>query len=310
MDCIGYVRELKALKHPVGVYFETESINTLKDDTEMALSFTATMAQEESHIKSNIMNASIDMRFSRGIFLTPALLGYDQDENGNLVINEEEAKIVRLIFFMYLYGYSISEIANTLSSLKCSTKRGNVEWSYSSVCQILQNERHCGDVVARKTYTPDYLTHKSIKNTGKKRKIIHRDHHESIISRDDWLAVQRKLENQKNGTISFLPVLHVIKEGFLTGYIPINPRWAGFRAADYYQAAEEVSKGFDGEKQTGQSGENESLSGYEIVRGAFFANSRDACVTISSLFMTFSSACVRKIVNSRYVEILFNPIRR
>jgi len=56
----------------------------------MALSFLATMAQEESHIKSDIMNASLEMRFRRGILLTPALLGYDRDEDGNLIINEEE----------------------------------------------------------------------------------------------------------------------------------------------------------------------------------------------------------------------------
>ncbi len=53
----------------------------------MILSFMSTLAQEESHTKSEIMNSSIEMRFRRGIFLTPPLLGYDQDENGDLVIN-------------------------------------------------------------------------------------------------------------------------------------------------------------------------------------------------------------------------------
>lgn len=58
------------------------------------------------------------MRFKRGIFLTPPLLGYDQDEDGNLIINEEEAKTVRLAFFMYLYGYSSQQIADTCADLK------------------------------------------------------------------------------------------------------------------------------------------------------------------------------------------------
>ena len=96
VDCIKYVRELKALPSPVGVFFEAESIYTLDRNSEMSLSFISTFAQEESHNKSEIMNASIEMRFKRGIFLTPPLLGYDQDEDGNLVINEEEAKTVRL----------------------------------------------------------------------------------------------------------------------------------------------------------------------------------------------------------------------
>lgn len=77
LDCIGQVRKLAALPHPVGVLFETENLYTLNRNSEMALSFISTLAQEESHNKSDIMNASVEMRFSRGIFLTPALLGYD-----------------------------------------------------------------------------------------------------------------------------------------------------------------------------------------------------------------------------------------
>ena len=164
IDCIGYVRELKAMNPPIGVFFETENIFTLNANSEMSLSFIATLAQEESHSKSEIMNASIEMRFKRGIFLTPALLGYDQDDDGNLVINDQEAEIVRLIFFMYLYGYTCKQIAETLTELNCRTKRGNVRWSPTGVMQILQNERHCGDVLARKTFTPNYLDHKSKKN--------------------------------------------------------------------------------------------------------------------------------------------------
>ena len=76
LDCIGKVRELAALPKPVGVFFETENIYTLNSNSEMSLSFISTLAQEESHTKSEIMNASIEMRFSRGIFLTPELLGY------------------------------------------------------------------------------------------------------------------------------------------------------------------------------------------------------------------------------------------
>ena len=166
VDCISITRELGALKPPVGVFFETEHLFTLKDDAEMGLSFQATFAQEESHVKSNIMNASIEMRFSHGIVLTPVLLGYDHDENGELVVNEEEAKTVRLIFFMYLYGYTCQQIADTLTALECETKKGNTTWTPASVLQQLRNERHCGDVLTRKTFTPSYLNHKTKKNTG------------------------------------------------------------------------------------------------------------------------------------------------
>ena len=135
VDCIKIIRDLKAMNPPIGVFFETENIYTLNSNSEMSLSFISTLAQEESHNKSEIMNASIEMRFRRGIFLTPPLLGYDQDENGDLVINEEEAKTVRLIFFMYLYGYSTQEISDTLMELKRPTKKGNyvLRWDKSFI---------------------------------------------------------------------------------------------------------------------------------------------------------------------------------
>lgn len=76
----------------------------------MILSFMSTLAQEESHTKSEIMNSSIEMRFRRGIFLTPPLLGYDQDENGDLVINPHEAKIVQLIFICILMEVVLNKL--------------------------------------------------------------------------------------------------------------------------------------------------------------------------------------------------------
>ena len=196
VDCIGYVRELLALPHPVGVFFETERLNTFDPKSEMVLSFMATLAQEESHTKSEIMNASIEMRFRRGIFLTPILLGYDHDEDGNLIINEGEAKIVKLIFMMYLNGCTCQEIADTLTELGCETKKGNTVWSPGSILQILQNERHCGDVLAHKTYTPNYLNHKSKKNMQNRPQYRKRDHHEAI-ARVQLAAALRPQQDKK-----------------------------------------------------------------------------------------------------------------
>ena len=85
VDCIAKVRELANMKPQVGVFFETEHIYTLDNTSEMMLAVLSAAAQEESHTKSEIMNISIEQRFSRGIFLTPKLLGYDKDEDGNLI---------------------------------------------------------------------------------------------------------------------------------------------------------------------------------------------------------------------------------
>ena len=308
IDCIGYVRELKAMEPPIGVFFETENIFTLNANSEMSLSFIATLAQEESHNKSEIMNSSIEMRFKRGIFLTPVLLGYDQDEDGNLIINEEEAKIVRLIFFLYLYGYSLQQIADTLSKLNCKTKRGNLVWSTASIRQILQNERHCGDVLARKTFTPNYLDHKSKKNKRDRNQYLKRDHHERIISRDDYMAVQQMLENAKYGKQHFLPKMQVITEGVLKGFVLINTRWGGFTKEDYLEAS---TIGIDEDLKNNtlcyQAGEGEfDLRGFEVTRLQFLNTKDQPAVSFMADKITFSSKS-RKSLDCDYIELLIHP---
>lgn len=308
LDCIGYVRKLAAMNPPIGIFFETENIYTLNANSEMSLSFISTLAQEESHNKSEIMNASIEMRFRRGIFLTPPLLGYDQDEEGNLIINEEEAKTVRLIFFMYLYGYTCQEIAGTLTKVGRLTKKGNNVWSPSSILQILQNERHCGDVLSRKTWTPSYLDHKSKKNRQDRNQYLQKNHHEAIISRDDFIAVQRLITNAKYGNKGILPELQVITEGVLCGFVSINPRWSGFKAVDYRLASESVSVPSESaDPSVFQVNQGElDLSGYEVVRAQFFNTSNKLCLTFSATDFRFTQECIRKL-NSPYVEILIRP---
>ena len=314
LDCLEYVRELKSLKKPVGIFFETENIYTLDSRSEMALSFLATMAQEESHIKSDIMNASLEMRFRKGILLTPVLLGYDKDEDGNLIINEDEAQTVKLIFFMYLYGNTCQQIADILTEYGRTTKKGNTKWSASSVLQILQNERHCGDVLTRKTWTPNYLDHKSKKNKQNLEQHRWKNQHEPIISRDDFIAVQRLISNAKYGNKGLLPKLKVIKEGILNGYVVINPRWAGFSAEDYIKASQSAYQDNIEEKQSealeikAQSGDFD-LRKYEVARSQFFDVAHRTSVTFSNTNITFSTDCVRKFDNNQFVELLINPTK-
>lgn len=310
VDCISYARELAKLNPPIGILFETEGIYTLDSRSEMQLSFMATTAQEESHNKSEIMNASIEMRFRRGIFLTPVLLGYDHDEDGNLVINPEEAKTVRLIFFMYLYGYSSQEIADKLTYLKATTKKGNTQWSPSSVIQILQNERYCGDVLARKTWTPSYLDHKSKKNKQDRNQYRQNNHHEPIITRSDFIAVQKLINNAKYGTKGILPELHVIDKGALTGFVTVHTRWAGFTVDDYIKASSSVigdNKKTNEETIQARIGEFD-FRGYEITRTHFFSTRYKMSVTFTAKSINFSTACIRKMNDITHIELLINPI--
>lgn len=313
LDCIGIVRKLKELATPVGVYFETENFCTLDKDSEVKLALISTFAQEESHNKSEIMNASIEMRFRKGIFLTPPLLGYDQDEDGNLIINEKEARIVRLIFFMYLYGYTCCQIAQHLTELGCRTKKDNTVWSPGSILQILQNERHCGAVYARKTWTPNYLDHKSKKNNQNRNQYQKYDHHEPIISKDDFIAVQHFINNAKYGNKRFLPELKVISSGVLAGFVSIHTRWAGFKTEDYIKASDSV---FDDSLPKVYEKEIELFSGefdyrgYEIARSQFFNTTGKCFMTISNKSIQFSSSCIYKLNKAEHIEMLVFPKKR
>ena len=309
VDCIRYVRELSSLRPPVGIFFETEHLNTLDPKSEMILSFMSTLAQEESHTKSEIMNSSIEMRFRRGIFLTPPLLGYDQDENGDLVINPHEAKIVQLIFYMYLNGSSTQQIADSLTELGCKTKKNNDVGSSSTILQILQNERHCGDVLARKTWTPNYLDHKSRKNNQDRNQYRKVGHHEAIISRDDFIAVQKLITNAKYGNKEILPELHVIQEGSLSGFISINPRWSGFKARDYFEASQSVLKPANmnvPDTITASAGSFD-LRDYEVARGQFFSSVGRISVSFSYKQISFNKDAIRKFPNIKFVELLIHP---
>lgn len=125
-DFIRLIRELRDLNPPVCVFFESESISSLNEDQFMTLTMLATMADEESHARSRSMETSLRMRLDNGLPLTPKLLGYTHDAEGNLVINPEEAPTVKLAFYMYLYGYSSQQIADTLIALERKSYLGNI----------------------------------------------------------------------------------------------------------------------------------------------------------------------------------------
>jgi len=320
-DFIGVVRQLAKLKPRVGVFFESEAIFSLNEDAQMALSFQATIAEEESHTRSRSMESSIRMRFDNGLPLTPELIGYIHDENGHLVINPEEAPTVKLIFYMYLYGYSTQQIADTLKQLGRKSYLGNTDlWTSSSVIQILRNERHCGDVLTRKTYTPDYHDHKSVKNRGKKPQSRYLNHHEGIVSRDDFIAVQRMLDSARFRNKSFLPELRVIEEGKLKGFVIINPRWPNFKYADYMMASQSVYPRLEeGEEPiTMEQALRETTievkkgdfdyRGFEVTRSEFFDSLRLPSVIFWEKKMKFNTEIVRKFGAKSNVELLINPV--
>lgn len=194
LDTIRYTRELKALG--VGVIFMTDGINTLDTDAEMKLSLMASMAQDESRRTSARVKWGQTRQMERGVVFGRSLLGYDVKE-GKLTINPEGAELVRLIFQKYgIEKKGTTVIARELREAGFATSSGNVNWSNSHIVKILKNEKYVGDLVQKKTYTPDYLTHSRKRNRGEEELVCIRNHHEPIVSRELWDAVQRELETR------------------------------------------------------------------------------------------------------------------
>lgn len=310
-DCIHYSRELKNLKPAVGILFETENIYTLDNNSEMQLSFLATLAQEESHIKSEGMNRSIEMRFERGIFLTPVSLGFDHDEDGNLIPNEKEGRTVRLMYYMCLAGYSCEEIAEELTKLGRTTKIGNTEWSSGSVYGVLRNEKNCGDIRARKTFTPNYLNHKAVKNRGERAQYYEENHHTGHVPRLVYIAAQKILDQAKYRFRTIAPELKVIKQGVLKGFVEINSCWMGYSANDYIEACHSALEDSDYlnpsiliRKKSGDM----DLRKYQVARGQFVPTTRKISAALSNETIRFSYDAIKEFEDTLYVELLYHPL--
>lgn len=307
------VRTLSEHKPRIGVFFESENIFSLKEDSQMALSFQATMAEEESRNKSRSMETSLRMRLDHGLPLTPKLLGFQHDEDGKLIIDPESWKIPKLMFFMILYGYSTTQIAEKLTQLGRKTYRGNTTWTASGVYSILRNERYCGDVFTRKTFTPDVVSHRSVKNRGERSRTRYINEHESIVSREDFVAVQHILNNTRYRNKNLLPELRVIPEGLLKGFVVVNTRWSGFSADDYIKASGDFDTGEEA-ADTPDSYEAEDgdfdLRGFEIASLDLFDPRFSPHVKITNGMMRFSQECINRIKNDSYVEILIHPRER
>lgn len=198
LDCISTVRMLK--DKGVGVYFEKENIDTLDSKSELLLTILSSLAQEESRSISENTRWGIQKRFSQGKIHCPTtyFLGYDTDESGEIVVNEEEAVVVKGIFSKFLSGKGCSVIARELMEDGMLTARGNSKWTSDSVHKILTNEKYMGHCLAQKTVTLDFISHRRVKNRDHQPQYLVKNSLPAIISEEDWHEVQQELKRRKN----------------------------------------------------------------------------------------------------------------
>ena len=187
VDTLSYTRKLK--EAGVGVIFTIDNIDTRDSDGELRLTIMASLAQEESRKTSERVKWGQQRRMEQGVVFGRDMLGYTV-KNGNLFINPEEVPIVKAIFHKYTNeGKGVHVIARELIEEGLRTKRISL-WSNTVILQVLRNEKYVGDLCQKKTFTPDYLTHKKKYNRGNEEKIYIKDHHEAIIDRDLWNRTQ------------------------------------------------------------------------------------------------------------------------
>jgi prophage lambdaSa04, site-specific recombinase, resolvase family len=197
LDCIKYVRELKELG--IGVTFEKENIDSLDSKGEVLLTILSSLAQDESRSISENSTWGIRKKFERGVVQvnTTNFMGYDKDEKGNLIINHEQAKVVRYIFDRFLEGYSPEFISKELRKQKIPGCTGKARWCPSAIWKMLQNEKYKGDALLQKTYTVDFLTKKRIDNDGQVNQYYIENNHEPILDREKWEIVQLEIARRK-----------------------------------------------------------------------------------------------------------------
>lgn len=314
VDCLSVVRELAKLNPPVGVKFETEGFDSLNATSELLLTVLAASAQEESKTKSNSMNWSLEKRFDNHNFLTPVLLGYDHDEDGNLTVNPTEANTVKLMFYSFLAGFSLTQVAELLNELGRPSKKGNLNWKASGVREMLKNERYYGAVYSWKTYTYDFWEHKKRKNRFNRKQVRVKNHHEAIVSQEIFEAVQVKLELDKySSDPHHFPTLDVVDGGILQGFVSVNRSCRAFTDSDYRDASESIYSDRDltiDEMEPEEPAGDCELDGFEIARAQFFTMREKPVMTINNNRISFNTVCLKKFENVEYVELLINTVEK
>ena len=141
LDCLKYIRQLKDKNIPV--YFEKENINSMDAKGEVMLTIMASLAQQESQSLSQTVRLGIQYRYQQGKVqvCTNRFLGYDKDEEGNLVINPEEAEVVKRIYREFLDGKSYYQIGKGLTADGIKTAAGRDFWLASTLRKILMKLR-------------------------------------------------------------------------------------------------------------------------------------------------------------------------
>ena len=192
VDCLNYVRELKALGIPI--IFEKEGLNTMHATSEIYISMHGIFAQSESEsLSGNVrMGKAISAKNGNVAISYKSFLGYRRGADNKPEIDEEQAKTVRMIYDRYLAGDSLKMIGDYLEKQHILSPMGKEKWQLTTIRSILTNEKYKGDALLQKTYIVDCISHKSQKNDDRPQYYVE-NNHPAIIPREMFDRVQEEM---------------------------------------------------------------------------------------------------------------------
>ena len=195
-ETLQTIRELKALG--IETIFEEENINTAKTSSELLISLISGIAQAENETRSANTRWGLKKSAEDGTsgLYRRRCYGYRQNEKGDLVIDEDEAETVRLIFESYLNGNSIGKIQEILSEKSTPSPTGKEKWCKRTIDIILSNEKYCGNIMLMKTINSGEIGSRRIRNTGQGPRYMALENHPPIIQQCDFDSVQEEKQRR------------------------------------------------------------------------------------------------------------------
>lgn len=207
VDTLTTIRRLK--EKNVEVFFEKENIYTFDSKGEFLITLMSSLAQEESRSISENVTWGRRKQFSDGKYSMnySTFLGYKKGMDGLPAIDEDQAPIIRLIYLLYLEGYTIYSLKHFLDRIGIPSPQGN-KWHVSVIESILTNEKYKGDALLQKSITVDFLTKKRKLNEGEVPSYYLEDAHPAIVSKEVWGLVQEEFPRRQERGWNHYSVVH------------------------------------------------------------------------------------------------------
>lgn len=195
LDSISTIRQLKA--HGVEVRFEKESLSSFDSKSELLMTIISSLSQEESRSISENVTWGLRQGFEKGKISLPYshFMGYEKGVDGPEIV-PEEAAVVQSIYRRYLEGSTPGMIVKELEAAGVPSPTGKDKWHPSTINSMLTNPCYKGLTIRQKTFTTDFLTHKSKKNEGELPQYFIENSHEAIIPEETWELVQLERERR------------------------------------------------------------------------------------------------------------------